>query len=132
MPKLSGTVEKRIIEEKKQKKRKINQLIESPKLHSTRISSPISFCLLTFNHLHFTFLMLVIPTFLFSPQAFHFYYFLKFLFYFNFLAALGLHCCSWAFSSCGELGLLFVEVHGLLIAVASLVAEHRLSVCGLQ
>ena len=30
------------------------------------------------------------------------------------------------FSSCGERGLLFVEVRGLLIAVASLVAEHRL------
>ena len=31
-----------------------------------------------------------------------------------------------AFSSCGEWGLLFVAVHGLLIAVASLVAEHGL------
>ena len=43
-----------------------------------------------------------------------------------FLAALGLHCCTPAFSSCGEQGPLFVAVHGLLIAVASLVAEHRL------
>ena len=41
-----------------------------------------------------------------------------------FLAALGLHCCKWAFSSCGEWGLLFVEVRRLLTAVASLVAEH--------
>ena len=31
-----------------------------------------------------------------------------------------------AFSSCGEQGLLFVAVHGLLIAVASLVVEHGL------
>ena len=31
-----------------------------------------------------------------------------------------------AFSSCGEQGLLFVSVCRLLIAVASLVAEHRL------
>ena len=31
-----------------------------------------------------------------------------------------------AFSSCGEQGLLFVAVCGLLIAVASLVEEHRL------
>ena len=31
-----------------------------------------------------------------------------------------------AFSSCSERGLLFVAVHGLLIAVASLVAEHGL------
>ena len=38
-----------------------------------------------------------------------------------FLATLGLRCCAQAFSSCGEQGLLFVAVHGLLIAVASLV-----------
>ena len=42
------------------------------------------------------------------------------------MTALGLHCCMWAFSSCGEQGLLFVMVRGLLIAVASLVAEHGL------
>ena len=49
------------------------------------------------------------------------------LFYFClFLAALGLCCCAWAFSSCGELGLLFVVVRGLLTAVASLAAEHGL------
>ena len=42
------------------------------------------------------------------------------------MAALGLRCCAQAFSSCGERGLLFVAVRGLLIAVASLVAEHRL------
>ena len=45
---------------------------------------------------------------------------------FYFLAVLGLRCCTWAFSSCGEQGLLFVVVRGLLIVVASLVAEHRL------
>ena len=43
-----------------------------------------------------------------------------------FLAALGLRCCAWAFSRCGERGLLFFAVHGLLIVVASLVAEHGL------
>ena len=43
-----------------------------------------------------------------------------------FLAALGLHCCARAFSSCGERGLLFVAVRRLLIALASLVAEHGL------
>ena len=43
-----------------------------------------------------------------------------------FLAALGLRCCTWAFSSCGERGLLFVAVHRFLITVASLVAEHGL------
>ena len=35
------------------------------------------------------------------------------------LAVLGLRCCARAFSSCGEQGLLFVAVRGLLIAVAS-------------
>ena len=43
-----------------------------------------------------------------------------------FLAALGLCCCPWAFSSCGERGLHFVAVCRLLIAVASLVAEQGL------
>ena len=52
----------------------------------------------------------------------HFY-----LFVCLFLAALGLCCCAWAFSSCSEWGLLFVvELLRLLIAVASLAAEHRL------
>ena len=50
--------------------------------------------------------------------------FLKFIYLF--LAALGLHCCVQAFSSCGERELLFVAVRGLLIAVASLVADHGL------
>ena len=36
-----------------------------------------------------------------------------------FLAALGLHCCVQAFSSCGERGLLFIAAHRLLVAVAS-------------
>ena len=53
--------------------------------------------------------------------------FFKNLFYFCLsLAALGLCCCVWTCSSCGERGLLFIGVHGFLIAVASLVPEHRL------
>ena len=53
-----------------------------------------------------------------------YYYFFKLI---NlFLAALGLCCCKWAFSSCREQGLLLIAVRGPLIAVASLVAEHRL------
>ena len=59
------------------------------------------------------------------------------------MAALCLHCCVRAFSSCGERGLLFFGVHGLLIAMASrcgawalgaqasVVMVHRLSRCGL-
>ena len=48
------------------------------------------------------------------------------LFIYLFMAELGLCCWAQAFSSCGKWGLLFVAVLGLLIAVASLVAEHRL------
>ena len=58
------------------------------------------------------------------------FFFFTFMFFINlfylFLAVLGLRCCTRAFSSCSERGLLFVAVRGLLIAVASLVAEHGL------
>ena len=46
--------------------------------------------------------------------------------FFFVLAEFSLCCCAQAFSSCVERGLLFVVVRGLLIAVASLVAEHGL------
>ena len=59
-----------------------------------------------------------------------FFFFLIYLFLF--LAALGLHCCMQAFSSCGELRLLFIAVRGLLIVMASLVAEHGLQARRLQ
>ena len=56
--------------------------------------------------------------------AFFFFFFKFYLFYFwpcwVFVAARGLS------SGCSERGLLFVAVRGLLIAVASLVAEHGL------
>ena len=55
-----------------------------------------------------------------------FIYFKNFLKTNLFLAALGLRCCARVFSSCGERWLLFVAVRGLLIVVASLVAEHGL------
>ena len=54
------------------------------------------------------------------------YGFLIYLFIYLFMAALGLRCCPRVFSSCGEQGLLFVVVRGLLIVVASLVEEHGL------
>ena len=56
-----------------------------------------------------------------KPSSFFYFFFFKFI-----LAALGLCCLVWAFSSCGEWGLLFVAVHGILISVASLVVENRL------
>ena len=53
--------------------------------------------------------------------------FLKYLFgYLFWEAVMGLHCHVSPFSSCGEQGLLFVAVRGLLSTAASLVAEHRL------
>ena len=36
-----------------------------------------------------------------------------------YLVVLGLCCCAWPFSSCGERGLLFLVVLGFLIVVAS-------------
>ena len=50
--------------------------------------------------------------------------FQNFSFFFG-LVAPGFPGCSWTFSSCGKQGLIFVAVGRLLIAVASLVAEHR-------
>ena len=47
-------------------------------------------------------------------------------FIYLFLVVLDLHWCAQAFSSCSDWGLLLVAVRGLLIEVASLVAEHGL------
>ena len=77
-------------------------------------------------------LVLFYESFGFSSVSYYFsiivlFIFKIYLFYlFLFLAALGLRCCVRAFSSCGELGLLFVAAHELLIAVASLIVEHGL------
>ena len=51
-------------------------------------------------------------------REYNIFFFNKFIYLF--LAALGLRCCAWASSICGGPGLLFVAVHRLLIAVASL------------
>ena len=73
---------------------------------------------------------------------FFFLIYLLILFIYLFLAALGLRCCTRAFSSCSERGLLFIAVHGLLTTVASrcraqalgprasVVVAHGLSSCG--
>ena len=69
------------------------------------------------------------------------------LFYYLFLAALGLRCCARAFSSCGEQGLLFIAVPGFSLwwllllrstgsrrvgfsSCGSQALGHRLSNCG--
>ena len=54
----------------------------------------------------------------FLPGIWRHFQFRTALFFVLFLATLGLRCCEEAFSSCGE--------RGLLIAVASLVAQHGL------
>ena len=65
-----------------------------------------------------------------SNKAILFYFTQKKNFFLNFiylfLAVLGLRCCAQSFSSCGERGLLFVAVSGLIVVVASVVAEHGL------
>ena len=52
----------------------------------------------------------------------------------NFIIHFWLHLfifvAAHGFSSCGKQGLLFVAVHGFLIEVAFLVAEHGLISCG--
>ena len=62
----------------------------------------------------------------------HSFFFSLKIYVFYFLAALGLRCYTWAFSNCSQWGLLFVAVHQLLIAVASLDVEYRLYECGIQ
>ena len=58
----------------------------------------------------------------------NFFFFFKklYLFIYLFLVVLGLLCCARALSSCSEWGLLYIAARRLLIAVASLVAEHGL------
>ena len=46
--------------------------------------------------------------------------FLRFVYLIRYLAVVGLHCCTQAFCSCREEGLLFVAAQGLLTVVASL------------
>ena len=63
--------------------------------------------------------------------------FLKYLFIYLFMAALGLRFCARTFSSGGKRGPLFIAVRGPLTIAAPLVAEHRLqtrrlSSCGAQ
>ena len=56
--------------------------------------------------------------------VFSFFFFLIFI-YLS-MAALGLHFCARAFSSCGKQGPLLIAVRGPLTIAASPVAEHRL------
>ena len=55
-----------------------------------------------------------------------FFFFFNFIYFYLFMAVLGLRFCARAFSSCGKWGSLFIAVRGPLTIAASLVAEHRL------
>ena len=61
-----------------------------------------------------------------STGNLHFLLFI-YLIYYLFLAALGLRCWAQASSSCGERGLLFAVVRGLLTVVASRCRAQALS-----
>ena len=52
------------------------------------------------------------------------FFFKKFVFILFFLAVLGLCCHMWAFSSCGEPGLLLIVVPGVLCIVVASLVEH--------
>ena len=56
----------------------------------------------------------------------HFIYFFKILFPYLFLAVLDLRCCAGFSFIVSSRGYSLVMVHGLLIAVASLVVNHGL------
>ena len=61
-----------------------------------------------------------------------FFFFLNLFILFIYLWLRWVFVAVWAFSSRGKQGLLFIAVHGLLTAVASLVVEHGLYARGLQ
>ena len=71
-------------------------------------------------------------SFVFKLFFFSFLIFKVLFVYLIFLTVVGLHCCTWAFSSCGEQGLVFIKVHGLLTVEASLLqsmgSRHAASV----
>ena len=63
-----------------------------------------------------------------GASFFFFFFFNNFskIYFYLFMAVLGLHFCARAFSSCGKRGPLFITVRGPLTIAASFVAEHRL------
>ena len=75
----------------------------------------------------YTYIATLVVTTLVAKYASCLFIYYKFMYFiYLFLAVFGLCCCARTFSSCVERGLLFIPVRGLLNAVASLVAEHRL------
>ena len=77
-------------------------------------------CVKSCQIIHFKYVQFIVYQLYFNKAVFKIYLYFIYLF----LPALGLRCCARAFPSCGERGLLFIVVCGLLLAVASLIAEH--------
>ena len=69
--------------------------------------------------------VLLLNTFIIPFVSFLIYLFILFL------AVLALHCCMWASSNFRKQGLLFIEVHRLLIVGAPLVKQHGFGGCQL-
>ena len=61
-----------------------------------------------------------------QPERGTFFFFFNLFIYLFIFGCVGSSLLCVGFSSCGERGLLFIAVHRLLVAVASLVAEHGL------
>ena len=77
------------------------------------------------NHCQFNIIVFQLPDI--KEQIFSLLVSFKII-YFLFVTTLGLRCCRssvQAFSSCGEQGLLFLEVHELFIVATSLVEQLR-------
>ena len=85
----------------------------------------IIFILMLKYPLHVCFIFLSVPLSKRQCQDSFFYKFIN-LFYILFLAALGLCCCAWAFSSCGKQWLLLLWSIGSRRAT-SVVVAHGLS-----
>ena len=73
-----------------------------------------------------------VSNYCFVPFLKSFHILLKNCFKISFCFYFWLCCCAQAFSSCCEKGYFFLAVHGLLIGMASLIAEHRQQAHGLQ
>ena len=114
------------------------------KIHSQQLSS-IQYCITNYNHqfFFFSFFHFEFGSFTynhcFSPlqqllraQIILSFFFFYFIYLFNFRLRWVFVAALRLFSSCSERGLLLAVVHRLLIAVASLVAEHGLQACMLQ
>ena len=98
-------------------------------LASQKASDIMSFCLPAFDDILYSCLSRLSVKYRLTRCRLRFFFFD--LYTLLYLAALGLRCCTQAFSSCGQWIYSLVAVRRLLAEVASLTAEHRLQAQGL-